>query len=315
MDVKVYRRSDGSLVTDFSNNPIEIRVDNMSSDLDPYTSSDGTTWRKIGLIPSRDLPANFDQGAFRDGKRVYIYTRHLSYFALLKPKAAQTKLVMSIASAPTIRPAITRNRFAIRVKVTAPAKIRGDLYSPKNLHRFVWRFTRNAGVSIVKLTWPRKVRRTGTYKVVWIAESNGQVTKTALRVRLLGKTLKVVGSSRSKRPEVVLNGNDRLRSDLVRRLSGGRVPMRVTQAAPEATFALASSRNRNVRVIVVDVDMYPLTFIRDMHMIFPTLRIVALSKNGLTLSRARRAGATLALRRSMPSKMIAEAVVKLLAGT
>jgi adhesin/invasin len=180
-EVKV-QRDDGSLITDFSDNPLEIRVDGVSSSFEPYTSSDGVTWTKIDSIPSRVLPDNLRQGMYRDGSTVYIATRHLSYFALLKPKAlapASTKLALSISASQ-----LKRNVLTVRTKSTLPATLSGDLYSPKSRHLHAWRVKVRAGVSTLKLKWPSKARTHGVYKLVWLARANGQVVKRTITVRV-----------------------------------------------------------------------------------------------------------------------------------
>jgi hypothetical protein len=73
--------------------------------------------KHVFAVPSRVLPDNLNEGAFRDGRTVYIDTRHLSYFALLKPKAATKKLSVSIAAAG----AITHGVLTIRASATVAA--------------------------------------------------------------------------------------------------------------------------------------------------------------------------------------------------
>src|SRR6266545_3693797 len=178
IDVKVLR-SDGSLMTDFSKNPIEIRIDNVSSDFVPYTSSGGSSWRRIGTIPSRVLPDSMNDGAFRNGRTVYIETRHLSYFAVLKPKATAKKLSISIGAAGSIR----HNMLTVRASATVAATLKADLYSSKNVHLYAWHFKLRAGSNTLKLKWPSKARKRGTYKIVWLAQANGQITKKTISVR------------------------------------------------------------------------------------------------------------------------------------
>jgi hypothetical protein len=182
--VKVYR-GDGSLLTDFSKDPIELRFDSVSSNSVPYTSSDGGAWTRVDSISSRSLPDNLSTGAFRTGQTVYIETRHPAYFALLKPKAVQTKLAMSIAAASTFRPASSHNVFTIRATATMAASVKGDLYDAKNHHLSAWHFKVKAGANVLKLKWPSKGRDKGVYKLVLLAQSKGQVTKKTVKVRLL----------------------------------------------------------------------------------------------------------------------------------
>ena len=44
----------------------------------------------------------------------------------------------------------------------------------------------------------------------------------------------------------------------------------MSHATPERTFALLSAQNRNVDVVVVDVDRFGIQFLRDLRTVFPT---------------------------------------------
>jgi len=94
-----------------------------------------------------------------------------------------TKLALSVTSPSTFRPT-KAGVFTIRAKATTAAKVRGDLYSPKNVHLNTWHFNVKAGTSVVKLKWPSKIRSKGVYKLVLTAQSKGQVTKKTVKVRL-----------------------------------------------------------------------------------------------------------------------------------
>jgi hypothetical protein len=100
-------------------------------------------------------------------------------------KPSPTKLALSITSPSTFRPTKKRNVFTIRAKATMAATVRGDLYSPKNLHLNAWHFNVKAGTTVVKLKWPSKIRSKGVYKLVLTAQSKGQVTKKTVKVRVL----------------------------------------------------------------------------------------------------------------------------------
>ena len=67
-----------------------------------------------------------------------------------------------------------------------------------------------------------------------------------------------------------------------------------------------------MQVIVVDVDEFGVGFVRDLHTVFPQLRIVALSKSSTTLAAALRNGATVALPRSTAPATLAKVIAKLL---
>ena len=72
-----------------------------------------------------------------------------------------------------------------------------------------------------------------------------------------------------KRPvEVVLTGAS---TEIRRGIGSGT---RVVPAIGEDTWAIAGSQERNVQVIVVDVDRYGLQLVRDLRTVFPSLKIV-----------------------------------------
>ena len=87
----------------------------------------------------------------------------------------------------------------------------------------------------------------------------------------------------------------------------------VPAAVGEDAWTLTGAPNRNVEVIVVDVDRYGLQLIRDLRLVFPTVRIIALTNDPHRLGQAIRAGATIAVPRSTPPKDLAK-LIKRLAG-
>jgi DNA-binding NarL/FixJ family response regulator len=64
--------------------------------------------------------------------------------------------------------------------------------------------------------------------------------------------------------------------------------------------------------MVVDVDQFGLSFVRDLHTVFPSLRMVVLSRDPKVLARASKVGATIVLPRSIPNSVLAAAVSRLL---
>ena len=67
--------------------------------------------------------------------------------------------------------------------ITVAATLKADLYSSKNVHLYAWHFKLRAGSNTLKLKWPSKARKRGTYKIVWLAQANGQITKKTISVR------------------------------------------------------------------------------------------------------------------------------------
>ena len=92
-------------------------------------------------------------------------------------------------------------------------------------------------------------------------------------------------------------------------LGSGLNGVRVLQTAGDDTFSAAASGN--VSVAVIDVDQYGLATIRDLHTLFPDLRLIAVSDNPKTLGRAVVLGATVALPSSTPSQQLAALIGRL----
>jgi len=94
--------------------------------------------------------------------------------------------------------------------------------------------------------------------------------------------------------------------------SGSKKPKVVTVEGVDDAFDLAGSGAGDVQVMIVDVDQFGIGFVRDLHTVFPTMKIVALSKDPKLLAAALKAGAAVALPSSTPSPTLAAVVAKLL---
>jgi hypothetical protein len=221
-----------------------------------------------------------------------------------------TRFIFKVHTAPKFKPSL-RKKIAARVSVTRAARVTAELFSPRHVKLYTWRFSVNAGSSIVRLTIPRQVRRAGIYSMRWTARAGRETVTSQINIRLLGP-----GSGAGLRPaqpvEVVLAG-------LATRGVDGKLPKRSPKvlSAPgvEPTFDAAASRSTDVRVIVVDVDEFGVGFVQDLHTIFPSVRIVALSASPRMLARALKAGASIVLPRSTPPAMLAQMIQRLLSGS
>ncbi len=218
--------------------------------------------------------------------------------------APQTALAFQIASAKRLVLA-RRAVVAARVKVTRPAILTATLRSRGGRPLQTWRRSVKAGASIVKLPLSARVRTPGVYRLVWVAKSGSTTVRRSVRVELVRP-----GRSRTTtkaRPfEFVVTGNrapSALRPAL--RSRGSRVHMRV---GPDAAFTLAAAANRDLPVILVDVDELGIGFLRDLRTVFPAMRLVALASDPATLARAGRAGASLTVPRSARLERLARAL-------
>jgi DNA-binding NarL/FixJ family response regulator len=66
-----------------------------------------------------------------------------------------------------------------------------------------------------------------------------------------------------------------------------------------------------VRVVVVDVDEFGVSVVHDLHVVFPSVKIVALAAGPRTMAAALKAGATVVLPRSTPPATLAKVIQRL----
>jgi DNA-binding NarL/FixJ family response regulator len=95
-------------------------------------------------------------------------------------------------------------------------------------------------------------------------------------------------------------------------VSGKKKAKVVSADGVDTAFDLAGTGAGDVQVMVVDVDEFGVGFVRDLHAVFPGMKIVALSKNPKLLAAALKAGATVALPSSTPSPTLAAIIARLL---
>jgi hypothetical protein len=180
--------------------------------------------------------------------------------------------------------------------------VNAELYSPRRVKLFTWRFSVKAGRSIVQLRIPRQVRRSGVYTLKWSARAGRDTVSRRITIRLLGPR-----QAAGKPVEVVLTG------PATSGVRGKLTPRKVRSAeGVEPTFDAAANRARDVRVIVVDVDVFGVAFVRDLHTVFPSVRIVALTSSPRLMVAALKAGAAVALPRSTPPATTATVIQRLL---
>jgi len=92
-----------------------------------------------------------------------------------------------------------------------------------------------------------------------------------------------------------------------------RKPSLISVSGIEPTFDAAASRRTDVRVIVVDVDAFGVSLIRDLHAVFPSTKIIALSSGPKQMLASLKAGASIALPRSTPASILTRVITRLLA--
>ena len=194
---------------------------------------------------------------------------------------AGTRLAFKVVTAPKIKPA-KRRSIGARVMVTRASRVTAQLFSPRRVKLYTWRFSVKAGRTIVRLRLPRQVRRTGVYTMRWTARSGRETVARKLTIRL------VRTRARSTQPvQVLLAGGaaTSIRGNFT--LRKGRV---VSSASIEPTFDAAANRRTDVHVIVVDVDQFGVGLISDLHAVFPSAKLVALTSSPKQMVNSLRAG-------------------------
>jgi hypothetical protein len=222
----------------------------------------------------------------------------------VSPGAGFTQLLLKVTTAPRVKPAV-RNKIAARVSLTRAARVTAELFSPRHVKLYTWRFSLKAGRSIVKLRLPHQVRRSGIYTIRWTARSGREAISRQITIRLVGASNVVVAPI-----EVLLAG------PAANGISGklpARAPKLITASGIEPTFDAAASPRTDVRVIVVDVDAFGVSLISDLHAVFPSAKIVALTSGPRQMATSLRAGAAIALPRSTPASLLARVINRLVA--
>jgi hypothetical protein len=151
-----------------------------------------------------------------------------------------------------------------------------------------------AGSTILRLRLPSVVKRTGVYTLsVWAAGiGEKQRVVKRLRIRIVGEDAQTLGPRASPpktQVEIVLaGGNNTLNLD-------GRFRVSVAHT-PGAVFDRAGKK-RPVHVLVVDVGTEGLALVRDFHLVFPDVPILAIVPRIGLAPLARWAGADVVIAR------------------
>jgi hypothetical protein len=222
----------------------------------------------------------------------------------VSPGGAFTRLVLKVTTAPRVKPAV-RKKIAARVSLTRASRVTAELFSPRRVKLYTWRFSLKAGRSIVKLRLPRQVRRSGVYTMRWTARSGRESISRKITIRFVGARNVIAVPAR-----VLLAG------PAARSISGTfatQKPRLITASGIEPTFDAAASRRTDVRIIVVDVDAFGVSLIRDLHAVFPSTKIVALTSGPRQMTASVKAGAAIALPRSTPASTLGRLIQRLLA--
>jgi hypothetical protein len=255
---------------------------------------------KLGLtIGSVTVGGTGQPGTITGPENLALAPEGAAIDVMVAPPGAATGLVFKVVTAPRFKPA-ARKPFAARVVVTRGATVTAQLYSPRRVRLYTWHFTIRAGGTIRRLRIPRQVRRPGIYSLRWTARAGSETASCTVTFRL------VRGRAPAQRVQIVLAGT-------AAQIVGARIGKQKVVSSVDPTFDAAANRNRDVRVIVIDADELGVATVRDLHIVFPSTKIVALAAGPKTMAAASRAGATIVLPRSTPPATLAKIVKRLAA--
>jgi hypothetical protein len=211
----------------------------------------------------------------------------------------QSQFVFQIAVQKRVR--LTNRALAVRVLTTAPAKIAATLDGAGFRRIQRWSFPATTGASVHTLRLAHKLKP-GTYTLYWSGTTAGGGTfRTSQKIRVITAKAKAHTANPA---QIILTVSDSTKSAQEAVQSAGQT----IEATPEQSFTVASTRDASV--VIVDADKYGVKLVRDLHAVFPTTSIVALSKSKVTLAILNREGA-IALPSSTPANQIAVLVQQL----
>jgi len=224
---------------------------------------------------------------------------------LSDPASPQTKLVFNAVATKRLTIG-AQTRIGLHVQTTRAASVVATLVSPRGKRVYRWLFSVDAGARVVRLTMPAKVKRPGRYLLVLTVSSGSETITKSVTIRVAAAP----PAAPERGPiEIVLAGP----ADIRRDLALGLEPQgyRVIAASGDETWDVTGDTARNVQVIVVDADRYGIDLVRDLHVVFPSIRIIALTNDPRRLAHAVRAGATIAVPRTTPPKDLAKLIRRL----
>lgn len=227
---------------------------------------------------------------------------------VVSKQGGQAALVMNVAAAHRILLS-QRNFIAVRVELSLPSSVTSTLYDPRGRRIARWhRDGVEAGATILQLTLPKAVTRTGVYRLVVRADAAGQTVTRAIRITLVGRTTAKVGPVKkhpNSRLEVALVNGPDIRSALSMDLDHR---LRFLYVQGTKVFGVAAAPASNVGVAVIDLDGAGSDIVHDLKLVFPELRVIAIASSASQAAQARAAGASIVFTKPVSPAVLAAAI-------
>jgi hypothetical protein len=207
---------------------------------------------------------------------------------------------------------LSKRRFiGARIVSSRSAAITATLLSPKGRLVYRWRLRVSTGVTVVRLVVPKQVQKPGRYAVVWRAQSQKTIVNRRIQVNIAAGLRSLPAASKVT-PQ---DGSQSTVGVIVAAAIKGKLSLstgtKLIPATPASAFALVAQSGRNIQVLVIDAHRYGLRPVRDIRLVFPNVRVLALVASQKDSVQALQAGATLALPLSATAAQIASAIDQL----
>jgi hypothetical protein len=186
-----------------------------------------------------------------------------------------------------------RHYIGARINVSRASQVTATLLDPAGRTVYTWRLRVDTGATIVRLVIPAgKVKKAGRYTVVWRATAGGETVRRRIAVQIaVGAAVKAAQTGACKTVGVLVTGAG-FRPQVAGKL---RSTTRLTTTTTQSLFSMIASPTRNVQVVVIDLDRFGVRPIVDLRLVFPNIRILALSRSPKLQLKAQQAGATVAM--------------------
>jgi hypothetical protein len=203
-------------------------------------------------------------------------------------------------------PLAQRKFIGVRFASNNPSTFTVTLLTKKHKALKTRHFQFRAGIGIRKLYLPKKARHTGWYSIRWTAVSGKNVLHRTYGVQIV-KSIHT-RLPKSKKPVDVVMAGAGLPTHLP---PGTKQAARVVAGSDSSAWSFTADPKRNTQVVVVDVDQYGVRLVHNLHLVFPTVKLIAVSSKPSQLARAKKFGATVVLAKSAGSVKIVKAVSQL----
>jgi hypothetical protein len=304
VQVTAFLRSTRAPVTQLGG-VIDVRFPNATQGAHPLHSADGASWRDIPQLQTLSLPADQQDGWFRDSDgTIHVLARHLSYYALVGQEVS-TKLAMRIM---TVRRLWLRHRsfIAVRMTLTAPARVTGTFVAPDGstvAGQSIKPPTRHSGVTLLRV--PLRITKPGIYKLQMHAEGAGQAIDRTAKINFMARR-PASPIWQDGAPRVAIVRGAKGLSSLDRRLGKRFVVRRIADAA--LYDAVDTSYRTAAAVVVVDLGTVPTYTLAALHALLPEVKIVGLTATPAKSAYYRSIGVSAILPRTASPARVARAV-------